>query len=120
MRRTFVIFLLLLLPLQFVWGAAAGYCQHEERAGVEHFGHHIHKHQSKVLNGFGDSSSDKMVTVGDDPDCTSCHLACVSPVNQRGEYIVSCSGEQIYAALDRELPSPPPGAIDRPNWTLIA
>ena len=48
MRKVMVMLLLAVLPFQFVWGAAAAYCQHEQGSEVTHFGHHFHKHQAKV------------------------------------------------------------------------
>ena len=45
MRKVMVMLLLAVLPFQFVWGAAAAYCQHEQGSEVTHFGHHFHKHQ---------------------------------------------------------------------------
>ncbi|MBU0601652.1 MAG: hypothetical protein KKD25_04520 [Gammaproteobacteria bacterium] len=46
MRRWLSILLLVFLPFQFTWAAAAGYCQHETGAAAQHFGHHDHKHQA--------------------------------------------------------------------------
>lgn len=40
------ILLLVAVPFQFAWGAAALYCQHEQSPQVQHFGHHVHHHQS--------------------------------------------------------------------------
>lgn len=51
--RRFVVFLLLLgLPLQYTWAAAASYCAHDEVCSG-HFGHHVHKH----LDDAGDGES---------------------------------------------------------------
>lgn len=49
MRRCLVLVLLLWLPLQFSWAAAAGYCGHEQRKGAAHFGHHAHQHRAVDL-----------------------------------------------------------------------
>lgn len=74
MRRWLVVFLLLVLPLQFAWAVAAPYCAHEAAAvASKHPGHHQHVHQG---------GSD-IVKAGDDgagiganhTDCASCHAA---------------------------------------------
>lgn len=76
MRRWLLILLLMVLPLQMVWGAAAPYCAHEPAAaGKRHFGHHEHKHAA---------ASDRSAGAGEDvdgvgtvhTDCESCHLGC--------------------------------------------
>ena len=40
MRRLVLVVLMLLLPLQSVWSAAAALCVHEADPTVQHFGHH--------------------------------------------------------------------------------
>ena len=71
-RWLVVVFMLLVLPVQFVWAAAAPYCAHEAAsAASKHPGHHQHVHQ-----GSGDAAK-----AGDDgagsgmnhSDCASCH-----------------------------------------------
>lgn len=69
MRRLVVGFLLLLLPLQFAWAAAVGYCDFEQDVS-SHFGHHGH---AKVTVP-GDASPDKGTTSA---DCAICHLGCM-------------------------------------------
>ena len=40
-------FLLLVVPVQLIWGAATRYCAHETGVSTKkHFGHHEHKHQA--------------------------------------------------------------------------
>lgn len=113
--------MLSLLPFQFVWGAAASYCQHEQGASVRHFGHHAHKHQGKVVKASGESSPDKKVVVGDDdPDCASCHLSCVSPVTHSAAGFASDPSEPLRAAPTSGYPPHMPYAIERPNWTLAS
>jgi ABC-type nickel/cobalt efflux system permease component RcnA len=69
LRRFFVILLLIMLPLQTVWGSVASYCQHERAAGTQHVGHHSHEHAASQLDdGSGDTGST-------DTDCDYCHHA---------------------------------------------
>lgn len=77
MRRLFILFMLVLLPFQFVWGSAAQYCTHESSSQASaHFGHHSHAHEG------GDEAA-KASGVGAslgtfDGDCASCHLGTAS------------------------------------------
>ena len=72
MRRWLVVFMLLVLPFQVIWAAAAPYCAHETAAAAsKHPGHHQHVHQdgSDVVNA-GDDVGGKAVK---HTDCASCH-----------------------------------------------
>ena len=75
MRKWLAILLLVFMPLQLSWAAAASYCQHETGTSAKHFGHHDHQH--KIADG-KDASSDPAKTIGGDPDCASCHAGCLS------------------------------------------
>lgn len=44
MRRAFLICLMVLLPFQFSWSAAAATCMHEHLEGSSHWGHHEAEH----------------------------------------------------------------------------
>ena len=68
-RRFFALFLLVLLPLQFAFAAAAPYCALEKVAVASHFGHHEHP----------DTPAPEPVDNGDDVklhECGVCHLSC--------------------------------------------
>ena len=85
MRRWLSILLLVLLPFQFSWAAAASYCQHETGRLASHFGHHEHQHEpqherAKLKTSSADQG-DAISKLGVlDNDCAVCHLGCVSPV----------------------------------------
>jgi hypothetical protein len=120
--RLLIIVLLLWLPFQFAWGAAASYCQHEQGAGVSHFGHHSHKHKGKSLQCAGDATPDKKTSIaGEDLDCDYCHISCAQPL------VPVSFGCDIELAL-HIVPSTfvtghsphIPDLIERPKWTLAA
>ena len=73
MRRLFIVFMLVLLPFQFVWGSAAQYCTHESSSqSSAHFGHHSHTHRGSDE---ASKASGAGVSQGTfDYDCASCHL----------------------------------------------
>lgn len=69
MRRIVMLCLVLLLPVQWTWAAAAAYCTHETSSTAQHLGHHEHKHRADTS---GKTSASKLVV---DDDCTLCHLS---------------------------------------------
>lgn len=78
MHRFVLVFLLLLLPVQWTWAAAASICRHESGAASQHFGHHDHRHEVGVN---GASLVEKLSDTGaqlsdvDHADCANCHGA---------------------------------------------
>lgn len=107
MRKALVIFLLALLPIQFVWGAAVGYCRHEPGQEVHHFGHHFHKHPA------GDKAKQ---LAGDDADCVSCHVG-TAPVTANVEVSpVPASAPQVVALVLQDHSRLMMPSIDRPKW----
>ncbi|WP_367875543.1 cation efflux protein, CzcI family [Ralstonia pickettii] len=114
MRRLCLIFLLVILPVQFSWSAAAVYCQHEEpQAANWHFGHHQHHHQSDAK-----AEHDKKTVI--DTDCGICHLAC-SPVAYGHPPSLDASEGAQSAPISRELKltSSRTRTPDRPQWCRL-
>ncbi len=80
MLRRFIVFLMLVVPLQLAWGAVAAYCEHEGEAMSDHFGHHAHEHDSSTKT---IEPSDGTDTSNFDLDSGAGHVA---------DSIVLCSG----------------------------
>lgn len=117
MRKALVIFLLAVLPFQFVWGAAAGYCQHEQGIEVTHFGHHAHKHQADK---HADDSAEKSKQVGgDDADCIACHMSCATVLSDVQPILQLDRIELAAPAVSRPHSRLVVSAIDRPNWATF-
>ncbi|GAA6118618.1 hypothetical protein [Acidovorax sp. FG27] len=78
MHRFVLVFLLLVLPVQWTWAAAASICRHEAAATSQHFGHHDHRHD---VGGADAAAPEEMADSGDrlpeanHADCASCHGA---------------------------------------------
>ena len=73
MRRLVLICVMLLLPVQWTWAAAAAYCAHEPSPSSWHIGHHEHVHKSSSA---GDSKKAQSAKAGAlDLDCEYCHLS---------------------------------------------
>lgn len=120
MHRILIIFLVVLLPVQFVWGAAAGYCRHEQGRQAQHYGHHLHEHQVEATALAGEEQQGGQPLTGEDADCISCHLSCTTPVPQTPmvggidqlpqEFPTICLGATTLFA----------STIYRPNWGVLS
>ena len=113
-KKILLILLMVLLPVQFAWSAAAVYCQHE-KGGSLHFGHHTHEHKDKAEQKIGDSKLTKA-----DNDCEYCHLF-YHPYLTNEVLRLAPSENVDHAALTHtsyssHIPNRPP----KPNWQLVA
>lgn len=118
MRRLLVILMMVVLPFQLSWAAAATYCQHESSSVVSHYGHHVHKHLSDPGDAEPDTSRSKLLL---DSDCTVCHLGGVGIVS-----MPSFSLPAVIAKADTArgiiplLTSTRHDRPERPKWTRAA
>ncbi len=118
MRRLLVILMMVVLPFQLSWAAAATYCQHESSPVASHYGHHVHKHLAKSGDAKSDISPSKLLS---DDDCPVCHLGGVGIVS-----MPSFSFPADIAKLDTARSSVPlltstrPDRPERPKWTCAA
>lgn len=86
MRRIFFILLLAILPTQFAWAAATGYCRHETGDATKHFGHHEHQHRATEDGASSDTQAASSVNAhananaNADSDCAMCQLSVAQPV----------------------------------------
>ena len=118
MRRVIFVLLLLILPIQFSWSAASGYCRHETGVAAEHFGHHEHRHNAAR----GDLAKDTKSTATDsaDNDCSVCHLSAAPSIiaaPYQVEVRTRYSPEFLYQLSYRS--HIPPG-LERPDRRLAA
>ena len=109
MKKLVVRFLLLLLPLQFLWAGAALACQHEPERTAIHFGHH------SVAKSQSDQKGDTRLPVTGG-DCSVCHLA-PSQVALADVIVTLVGGKDIppVGASPRPI-ARWPDRPDRPNW----
>lgn len=131
MRRLLLVFLAILLPLQFAWAGAAAYCAHEgaptaahEVGGVGvvqatartwHFGHHSHVH-----HGDDHAAGGKTVKLPD-ADCAACHFpgshGVFAEVRMPADYRFTTLRYQAHPHAFGSIPAPVP---DRPQWPRLA
>lgn len=108
-----LIFLVVLLPLQFAWAGAAAYCQHETAETTYHFGHHEHVHHGKAKTGDN--------TLLADQDCVVCHvIACPSAVGAAHAIRAPDSWAYAYRPSLPSLSSARITEPERPNWQRLA
>lgn len=114
MRRFCLILLLVILPFQFNWAAAAAYCQYEEASqSTWHFGHHEHHHKSSAK-----AEHNKKIAI--DTDCGVCHLVSAA---------MACGQVLRLDTVDRTEMRPGSRALkltssstrvpDRPQWRRL-
>lgn len=114
MRRLIVILMLLIVPLQLGYAAAAAYCQHESGSAAGHFGHHAHEHHERSTDA-KDVGKGK-VSMQVDQDCGFCHLQMPQLPTQPLPW-ASLPTERLfglppgiaYTSVEHSL-------IERPNW----
>lgn len=125
MRRLLAIFLLILLPLQAAWVAAAPYCGHEPSAAVEHIGHHQHEHEahdsSDVAPAIADSGVPQDMLAGwVDLDCHSCHGFGNAMVLEPGNLGVAPGQPRYPQGIALQSLQPPLSRPERPQWQPLA
>ena len=131
MRRLVALLLLVLLPLQAVWAAAAPYCQHEGDAASRHIGHHQPEHAHTSVGNATDAIQDDAHGAPGEPDtpgegaasahsdCHVCHGGSVLTHEVRLVQAMSASAPPV-PALAQGLPAPPTERPERPKWSALA
>ncbi|MBT9455345.1 MAG: hypothetical protein IV097_01860 [Burkholderiaceae bacterium] len=120
MRRYMLIVLLIVLPFQFCWAAAATYCSHESNASVSHFGHHGHQHRADGHADTGKNVKAKIAPIVLDDDCSVCH-SCAAPsilpsVLAHVEPFHTVFTRSEYLLFDSCVPS----GLERPDRSIVA
>jgi hypothetical protein len=121
MRRWLSILLLVLLPLQFTWAAAAGYCQHEKAVKAWHIGHHEHQHQDEAGQAHAKvkTSDGALGAKLADTDCNVCHLSNVQPLPMVVPVLSELQGIEIQNTLAGLFSTRGPDLLERPNWRIV-
>ena len=112
-RRLFFLVLLLILPVQFAWAAATGYCRHETGEARKHFGHHEHQHRTAQDGVVKDSKAPS--SLGADSDCGVCQLSAAQPVPSTSAAIAIASAEPPRFAHGARYDSYIPSGPERPD-----
>jgi hypothetical protein len=125
MRRWLTLLLLVLLPLQFTWGAAAAYCGHETSQTTRHIGHHVHAHgdgaqqaQAKKPDPAGLDAEKAKTKFALDEDCGVCHLSAVKPVSTAGMALMDPAAQVMDLGPGNRFSTRAPDHPERPNWRI--
>lgn len=112
MRRYVLVFLMLVLPLQWSWAAVVSTCLHEP-GDVQHLGHHAqeHVHASADLHGDDADGADGACL---DSDCASCHGPGLAALISLPAPVGACPGGIATSGYLRHLPEPQPDNPLRP------
>ncbi len=115
MTRLVALFLALLLPLQFAWGAAAAYCQHETAPKLaQHLGHHEHVHKDATKK-----TVEAKLHI--DSDCAYCNAAAPHAFTHEQAPLPELAPASFVNGLPSiALSSAPARAPDRPQWARLA
>lgn len=122
MRHLFAIFLLILLPLQAIWVAAAPYCGHEPSTAAEHVGHHAHEHDSaQAVPDIEAPEADARMPVSVvDLDCHTCHGFGSAMLLEPGAMGVAPSQPGYPQGIALQSLQPPLPRPERPRWQPLA
>lgn len=127
MRRWLPLLLLILLPLQFTWMAAAVYCQHERPQAIAatpaHFGHHEHAHDPapagpEVTAQAGGDDGVQSAKLSVDDDCGYCQLTAAKPVQREPLAVPARASPVSPLAIVPRWQTRDPDGLDRPDWRL--
>lgn len=117
MRRSIILFLLCLLPLQTSWATVADYCGLEQGKVAQHFGHHDDEHKTS----FGTVDDSKTPGQGSASlDYDHSHLSSFLGVLSEYTFFMPAS---LQLSLHRDNQSYSFLAVDkptRPNWLVAA
>lgn len=120
-KKALLLFLLICLPLQFVWAGAASYCAHEQGDAVSHFGHHSHQHATESASHDDQGALDKSKSAAAaDADCGYCHLSCQASFLMAPPQVPVLQESLADSALISPFSSRIPDRLLRPDWRLVS
>ncbi|MCU0767916.1 MAG: hypothetical protein MUD07_00505 [Burkholderiaceae bacterium] len=122
MRRWLAVLLLVLLPLQFSWAAAANYCGHHSGAAADQFSPHdhvFHHHGDAVDTGVADLA-DGALTSESGVDSGHCHGYCVGMLDVPTLPLPMSVGSTPPSLHDTPSDEHVSAKPERPQWAPLA
>lgn len=126
MQRIVLVFLLLLLPVQWTWAAAASICRHESNIHANHFGHHEHRHDHQASTPVSvdavDAADDTQAQgdFGAHADCATCHGAVPALVMQAAVVLSAQLTPSASTLYQRSVTTGVPERLIRPPHVRLA
>ena len=119
MRRFVLLFLILILPLQWSWAAVASVCRHESCGVAQHQGHHD-RESAAVLNDIKADTTANITPDTDgvkavfDADCAGCCGLCAAGLISVPAAHRVCSGSVLVGYSAHSKPDHVPDHPQRP------
>ncbi len=125
MTRWLLIVLMVLLPAQFSWAAAAPYCAHESNPISFHVGHHAHVHEGaspevKYTTSEPEKEAAKTPLASDHSDCHYCHAVAGQLASPAAPQFELPARHVFLAVAIARLEGSRATSIERPKWTRAA
>ena len=125
MTRWLLIALMVLLPAQFSWAAAAPYCAHENNPISFHVGHHAHVHQDASAEAQHPTSepekeASKNPLASDHSDCHYCHGVAGQLASPAALKLELPARHVFLAVAIARLEGSRATSIERPKWARAA
>lgn len=119
-NRALLFVVMVLLPLQMVWAAAAPYCGHEARlaAAAKHFGHHEHQHEASPSAAAAEAETGEAAGT-QHPDCANCHLSTIATLAAPALEIAALNPGNVQAEPGDPYRSQVPFGPERPDRTRL-
>ena len=125
MTRWFLIVLMMLLPAQFSWAAAAPYCAHERDPVSFHVGHHPHVHRDASVEARHatpepEQAASQNLSAPDHGDCHCCHGGAGQLAAPVALALAPPPRHVLVAAAVARLEGGRTPSIERPKWPRAA
>lgn len=125
MIRWLLIVLMVLLPAQFSWAAAAPYCAHESDPTSFHIGHHAHVHRGSSADAqqtpaAPDEETSKGALGSDHSDCHCCHGVAGQLASPAAPQFELPARHVFIAVAIARLEGGRAPSIERPKWARAA
>ena len=125
MTRWLLLVLMVLLPAQFSWAAAAPYCAHESNPTSFHIGHHAHVHQcasaeAQYTPSEPEKETSKSPLASDHSDCHYCHGVAGQLASPAAPQFEPVARDVLFAVAIVRLEGSRAPRIERPKWARAA
>lgn len=123
MQRIVLVFLLLLLPVQWTWAAAASICRHESSIHANHFGHHEHRHDHQpgvIASVDAPDDTQQQSDSGVHADCATCHAAVPGLMMQSATVVSEPLPPLAFTPYQRSVTTGVPERLIRPPHIRLA
>lgn len=122
MKKLMLVFIMLLLPLQYSWALAAGYDLHAQQDVQTHFGHHNHDIEHEDATNDATNDVDDRNVDNEKPHSEVSHqhygfshLSC-NELLKLNLPIFTPQANIFFYQLIIHYHAPPQSSLDRPNW----